>query len=504
MTLHVPLPICTRASTSTRDQAALCRQSVPSLLHLLPSSRLLRGSSLVVQASSTEPQVEFKEEEVSTCTRSATATVPKNIVKECFHAAVDEMQKAAAGTQGFRQGKIPLAMIISQYGGQRNFKIACLEGVLTKGFELAAMNKMVVQESLRVTSNIAELEAAFDPSKPLTFTFEYDVVPPLVWKRSYKDLEVTIKDTGNFETDQAAAEGLVRTFLKSKGHQKVAADRGAKKDDTLIMDMKITDAAGYTPLPGLSGERIAFDPDEDPLGLAPHLMGARIGDKRSFQITFPDDYPVELWQGMRAKVDISIREIFEWVLPTFDDEFVKANFPQFESAQDMRKNLAATTAMERVTDLDERLSNLVIKEVVDSLDVEEIPESLLIDMGTLQYRSTLLTMIEKKIATREEVENYATEAMVKEYIDKRRVELEDLIKFNMAVDEIFEKEQIPLEDEEVQAEVDLRKKSYQEQKVDYDEEAIREQVITTIKSVKVVEWLKDNVKRNIVPYEGSS
>eukprot|EP00983_Pelagomonas_calceolata_P094135 1157850-Pelagomonas_calceolata.AAC.19 len=67
----------------------------------------------------------------------------------------------------------------------------------------------------------------------------------------------------------------------------------------------------------------------------------------------------------------------------------------------------------------------------------------------------------QKIATREEVENYATEAMVKEYIDKRRVELEDLIKFNMAVDEIFEKEQIPLEDEEVQAEVDLRKKSYQ-------------------------------------------
>jgi FKBP-type peptidyl-prolyl cis-trans isomerase (trigger factor) len=51
---------------------------------------------------------------------------------------------------GFRQGKIPLAMIISQYGGQKKFKIACLEGVMIKGFELAAMNKMVVQESLRV------------------------------------------------------------------------------------------------------------------------------------------------------------------------------------------------------------------------------------------------------------------------------------------------------------------------------------------------------------------
>jgi len=54
-------------------------------------------------------------------------------------------------TTGFRQGKIPLAMIISQYGGQKQFKIACLEGVMTKGFELAAMNKMLVQESLRVS-----------------------------------------------------------------------------------------------------------------------------------------------------------------------------------------------------------------------------------------------------------------------------------------------------------------------------------------------------------------
>lgn len=67
----------------------------------------------------------------------------------------------------------------------------------------------------------------------------------------------------------------------------------------------------------------------------------------------------------------------------------------------------------------------------------------------------------QKIATREEVENYATEAMVKEYIDKRRSELEDLIKFNMAVDEIFDKEQLPLEEEDIQSEVDIRKKSYQ-------------------------------------------
>ena len=46
--------------------------------------------------------------------------------------------------------------------------------------------------------------------------------------------------------------------------------------------------------------------------------------------------------------------------------------------------------------------------------------------------------------------------------------------------------------------------AFQEQRVEYDEEAIRDQIITTIKSVKVVEWLKDNVKRNVLPWNSSS
>jgi len=45
----------------------------------------------------------------------------------------------------------------------------------------------------QVTSDINDLEAAFDPAKPLTFTFEYEVMPPISWKKSYKDLEVELE-----------------------------------------------------------------------------------------------------------------------------------------------------------------------------------------------------------------------------------------------------------------------------------------------------------------------
>jgi hypothetical protein len=38
-----------------------------------------------------------------------------------------------------------------------------------------------------------ELEASYDPGKPLTFKIEFDTVPPVTWKRSYKDIEITVK-----------------------------------------------------------------------------------------------------------------------------------------------------------------------------------------------------------------------------------------------------------------------------------------------------------------------
>jgi hypothetical protein len=45
----------------------------------------------------------------------------------------------------------------------------------------------------------------------------------------------------------------------------------------------------------------------------------------------------------------------------FDDTFVKTNFvSEFESAEDMRKGLLATTAMERVKDLDQQLEDQVM------------------------------------------------------------------------------------------------------------------------------------------------
>lgn len=362
--------------------------------------------------------------------------------------------------------------------------------------------QVVVPGSEKVTSEIDKMEAAFDPSKPFTFCIEYDTVPPVMWKKSYKDVEVSLRDTGDFKTDMAAVEDLIRQFLKEKGHQRVVSGRGLQQGDTAIMDLKFTEVGGALPLPGLSAERARFDTEMDPFDLTPHLLGISVGEERRFQITIPEDCSVELWQGMVCDVQAKVREIFSWTLPAFDDAFVKdMSRGKFESAQEMKKSLLATTAMERVKDLDMRLGEAVQKAVVECVDIPHLPETLVLDMAATQYKALLLSMIERRQATREEVENLATEELVEEFLQKRRQEIEDLCKFNIAADEIYATEGLTLEEEDVQAEVNNRMKDYEAQDIEYDEGAIRDQVIDTFKHVKVVEWLKDNVKRTVLPYE---
>ncbi|GFH31448.1 uncharacterized protein HaLaN_30502, partial [Haematococcus lacustris] len=285
------------------------------------------------------------------------------------------------------------------------------------------------------------------------------------WELKQQDATSCIcqpRDTGDFKTDMAAVEDLIHQFLKEKGHQRVVSGRGLQQGDTAIMDLKFTEVGGALPLPGLSAERARFDTEMDPFDLTPHLLGISVGEERRFQITIPEDCSVELWQGMVCDVQAKVREIFSWILPAFDDAFVKdMSRGKFESAQEMKKSLLATTAMERVKDLDMRLGEAVQKAVVECVDIPHLPETLVLDMAATQYKALLLSMIERRQATREEVENLATEELVEEFLQKRRQEIEDLCKFNIAADEIYATEGLTLEEEDVQAEVNNRMKDYE-------------------------------------------
>lgn len=56
------------------------------------------------------------------------------------------------------------------------------------------------------------------------------------------------------------------------------------------------------------------------------------------------------------------------------------------------------------------------------MQIDEIPRGLVFNMGENQYRSLLLNMIEKKVASQEQIEAMASEEMLAEFVEKKRGE----------------------------------------------------------------------------------
>eukprot|EP00199_Chlamydomonas_sp_CCMP681_P000756 CAMPEP_0119107898 /NCGR_PEP_ID=MMETSP1180-20130426/12257_1 /TAXON_ID=3052 ORGANISM="Chlamydomonas cf sp, Strain CCMP681" /NCGR_SAMPLE_ID=MMETSP1180 /ASSEMBLY_ACC=CAM_ASM_000741 /LENGTH=502 /DNA_ID=CAMNT_0007093447 /DNA_START=139 /DNA_END=1647 /DNA_ORIENTATION=- len=436
--------------------------------------------------------------ELSEVKRSLDVTVPAATVRKYFDKTVNEMRGSVGDMPGFRKDKIPLSIIIQQCGGPEKFKQLCIEEVLNAAMPIAMgqgiKGVQFIPDSEKITSNIQQLEKSFDPAKSLSFTVEFDRAPPLKWLKSYRDVQVSISDTGNFSTDTAAVNDLVRELLQEQGHQSVVRDRGLQKGDTAIVDLKFMLEGSKLPLPGLSADRARVDTNIDPLGVAKNLIGATAGEVRHFKISLPDDYRIELWQGATCDVEVKLRELFSWSLPQFNDEFVKEHHgQQFSSAEDLFKSLLGTTAMQRVKALDEQLGEVVKNAVVDCLEPMPLPDSLVFELGSTLYRGAMLDMVEKKVATPEEVDKLATDAMLEEYVKKRRDYIQQQLMFNMAVEDIWNAEKMQLDAKDLQDEVAMRKQEYEAAKAEYEETAMTEHVGEQMKHVQVLEWLKDHV-----------
>lgn len=154
-----------------------------------------------------------------------------------------------------------------------------------------AMEKVgepIVNESERISSDVNDMERNFDPAKPFTFEVEYETTPPIVWKMDIKETQVVIQDNGDLSTDVAATEELIKGWRKQKGgFQRVVVGRGLEKGDTCIMDLDIRGKGMKASLPGMKKQRFPFDTDMDPLGLVQGMVGMKVGDERTFEITFP-------------------------------------------------------------------------------------------------------------------------------------------------------------------------------------------------------------------------
>lgn len=264
---------------------------------------------------------------------------------------------------GFRPGKIPAKILRQRYGK------SVMGEVLQETVDSSAQKAMAEQEIKPAMQPKIEV-TQFDEGTDLEYTLEVEVLPEfdamdlaalklvrLVAKPEDKAVEEAVERLADQQkTFAAAAEGTAAAeghavFMDFEGRQDGEAfEGGAAQDFQLVIG---------------SGQFIP--------GFEDQLIGAKAGEKRRVNVTFPENYQTADLAGKEAVFDVDVKEIREATVPAIDDELaVKLGLKNLE---ELRERVQEQIGREYTTVSKERLK----RSLLDALDEEhdfELPPGL--------------------------------------------------------------------------------------------------------------------------------
>ena len=113
-------------------------------------------------------------------------------------------------------------------------------------------------------------------------------------------------------------------------------------------------------------------------GFEEGILGAKSGDDRSVDTTFPKDYPAAHLAGQKATFKIKVNEVQEAHLPDVDDAFAVQAGIKNGNVESLKKKLRADMETELKNKLFTRMKDQVLDRLIE-LNPIEIPQSMVED-----------------------------------------------------------------------------------------------------------------------------
>jgi trigger factor len=383
---------------------------------------------------------------------------------------------------GFRPGKAPDNIVAREIGDQ-TIQGEVLEHALSHAYSGAVM-----QEKLGVIAQPDVQVKKFVPYTELEFEATVEVVPPVTLpdytkiKKATKPVAVTDKQIDEMVED-----------LRRRVAKRVPAVRGAEMGDELKFDFEgkkdgklVEGAAGqnYTLKLGAGN----FIP-----GFEEQLVGLKVGDEKSFNVTFPKDYHEKSLAGQPVEFSVKVHEVTELELPKVDDKFA-AEVGPFKTVAELRTDIADQLKVEAEEAASRTYETELLEQIVSKSSMK-VPERL----TTQQIERMKAEMSQRLAGSGLNMEQYLqAQNQTQEQFEKElRPEAEKRVKLALVLSEVAKKEQLTVGEDEVQAEVEKMRLQYTDPVMQKElaDDRIKEDVYNHLMAGKVIGALIDYAKK---------
>ena len=294
--------------------------------------------------------------------RRMTVEVPEDRIVEAVESRLKRMVKTVK-LKGFRPGKVPFKVVKQRYEGQVRQEVV---GELMQSTFYEALG----QEKLRPAGTPSIEPAAGASGAGLAFTATFEVYPEIELA-SFEGARLEKPVSGVQDAD---IDEMVETIRKQH-LQWEPVERAAEDGDRVVIDfVGSIDGEAFK---GGEGKQVPVQLGEGRMiaGFEEGLKGAKPGEERTVEVTFPETYQVAELAGKPAQFAVTVHAVEASRLPELDEDFVKSLGVEDGSVEALRQEIRGNMERELEQALNARTKQAVMDKLLE-LNKVDLPKAM--------------------------------------------------------------------------------------------------------------------------------
>ncbi|QXH53268.1 trigger factor [Pseudomonas fakonensis] len=302
-------------------------------------------------------------ENTSALERRMTIAVPAERVENEVNKRLQQTAKRAK-VAGFRPGKVPMSVIRQRFEADARQEAF---GDLVQ----ASFYEAIVEQKLNPAGAPAVEPKSFEKGKDLEFVAIFEVFP-----------EFTVAGFDSIAVERLSAEVAdadldnMLEVLRKQNTRFETVERAAQNDDQVNIDF-VGKVDGEVFAGGSAkGTQLVLGSGRMIPGFEDGLVGAKAGEERVVNVTFPEDYQNLDLAGKAAEFTITVNSVSAPALPELNEEF----FAQFGIKESTLEGFRTEVRKNMERELRQAIKAKVKNQVMDGLlaaNPIEVPKALL-------------------------------------------------------------------------------------------------------------------------------
>jgi trigger factor len=326
------------------------------------------------------------------------------------------------------------------------------------------------------------------PYDTLEFEATVEIVPP-VKLPDYKKIK---KPAKKVEITEAQIDEMVED-LRRRVAKRGPALRAAEIGDEVKFDFD--GRKDGKPVEGASSKNFTLKLGSGQFipGFEEEMVGMKVGDAKTFTVTFPSDYHEKSLAGEPVEFTVTVHEVTALELPEANDEFA-AEVGPFKTVKELRADIKDELTVQADNEAKREYENELLEEIIKKTDTKA-PQQLVAQQIERMKMEMDQRLMQSGITTDQYLQmQNKTQAELEKELEP---EAEKRVKLALVLSEVAKTEELKVDNAEIDHEIESLRKQYTDPSMQEElaGERVREDVYNHLMSTKVINKLVEYAQK---------